>query len=85
MRPVTAALDMSTEHREILSGVDESATAAHREVLRARALLLAVDGMATTGVARAVGVQRGDGGVVAVGVCLGRVIQVRSGPRRSGP
>ena len=70
--------DMSTEHREILSGVAESATAAHREVLRARALLLAADGLATTGVARAVGVS-------AATVASWRSVYVWDGLFRSAP
>ena len=47
---------MSDEHREVLERLSHSQTAAHRDVQRARALLLAADGVASTHIAAQVGV-----------------------------
>jgi hypothetical protein len=47
---------MSDAQREILESLAKSQTAAHREVTRAEALLLAADGLASTAVAYEVGV-----------------------------
>ena len=47
---------MSDAQREILESLAKSQTAAHREVTRAKALLLAADGLASTAVAYEVGV-----------------------------
>ena len=47
---------MSDARREILESLAKSQTAAHREVTRAKALLLAADGLASTAVAYEVGV-----------------------------
>lgn len=47
---------MSDAQREILESSAKSQTAAHREVTRAKALLLAADGLASTTVAYGVGV-----------------------------
>ena len=47
---------MSHAQREILESLAKSQTAAHREVTRAKALLLAADGLASTAVADEVGV-----------------------------
>jgi transposase len=47
---------MSDAQREILERLAKSQTAAHREVTRAKALLLAADGLASTAVAYEVGV-----------------------------
>lgn len=51
-----AALDVSAGQREVLEALSVSRTAAHREVQRARALLLAADGVANTRIAADVGV-----------------------------
>ena len=56
MRRPTAPLTMSDEHREVLEKLCRSQIAAHRDVQRARALLLAGDGVANTRIAAAVGV-----------------------------
>ena len=47
---------MSDEHREVLERLCRSQTAAHRDVQRARALLLAADGVANTHIAAQVDV-----------------------------
>src|SRR5207244_13561873 len=47
---------MSDAQREILESLAKSQTAAHREVTRAKALLLAADGRASTAVAYEVGI-----------------------------
>jgi transposase len=47
---------MSDAQRETLESLAKSQTAAHREVTRAKALLLAADGLASTAVAYEVGV-----------------------------
>ena len=56
MRAPSPALVMSDAQREILESLAKSQTAAHREVTRAKALLLAADGLASTAVADEVGV-----------------------------
>ena len=56
MRPPTAALVMSDGQREILEDLASSGTAPHREVVRAKALLLAGQGVATTAIASRLGV-----------------------------
>ena len=56
MRAPSPALEMSDGQRQMLEVLSRSQTAAHREVLRARALLRAADGMATTRVAQEIGV-----------------------------
>jgi len=56
MRSATPALQMSDGHREMLAVLARSQTAPHREVQRARALLLAAEGMANTRIADGVGV-----------------------------
>ncbi len=55
MRAPSPALVMSDAQREILESLAKSQTAAHREVTRAKALLLAADGLASTAVAYEVG------------------------------
>jgi len=50
MRAGSPALKMSDGQREILERVARSATAAHREVTRAKALLLAAEGVACTAI-----------------------------------
>ena len=56
MRPATAPLPLTAGQREVLEGLSKSAAAPHRDVLRAKALLLAGDGLASTAIAQAVGV-----------------------------
>ena len=56
MRPATPPLPMTDSQREILQTLSRSVSAPHREVLRARALLLAGQGLANAKVAVEVGV-----------------------------
>jgi len=56
MRLATAPLSVTDSQREILDGLARSHVAAHRDVQRARALLLAADGVANTRIAVMVGV-----------------------------
>jgi len=56
MRPATAPLTLADGQREILEGLAKSRTAPHREVTRARALLLAAQGLANTAIAARLGV-----------------------------
>lgn len=51
MRSAAAPLDMTASQREVLEKVARSSSAAHREVLRARVLLDAADGVANTVIA----------------------------------
>jgi len=54
-RPVTALL-MSAGQREVLESVARSQSAPYREVVRARALLMAADGLANTAIAESLSV-----------------------------
>jgi len=56
MRLPTAPLTITDEHRAVLETLSKSQTAAHRDVQRARVLLLAGDGIANTHIAAQVGV-----------------------------
>ena len=56
MRSATPPLPLTDSQREILESLRRSRTAPHREVQRARAVLLAADGVANTRIAAAVGV-----------------------------
>jgi transposase len=56
MRPPTPPLSLSDGQRETLQALARSSTATHREVLRARALLAAGEGLANTAIAKQVGV-----------------------------
>jgi len=56
MRAATAPLPLTDGQREILETLAVARAAPHREVTRARALLLAGDGVATTAIAQAAGV-----------------------------
>src|SRR6266852_3122416 len=56
MRPATAALTFTDGQREILESLARSRTAQHREVTRAKALLLAGEGLASTAIAGRLGV-----------------------------
>jgi transposase len=51
MRAATPALPMTDEQRSVLEKLIRSRTAPHRDVLRARALLMAADGFANTRIA----------------------------------
>lgn len=55
MRAAAPALEISSGQREALEVIARSHTAKHREVQRAKALLLAADGTANTMIARRVG------------------------------
>ena len=56
MRPATPALEMSDGQRQLLRVLSRSQTAAHREVQRAKALMMAADGVANTRIAQELGV-----------------------------
>jgi len=56
MRAATAPMPVTGSQREILQGLARSHVAAHRDVQRARVLLLAADGVANTQIAVTVGV-----------------------------
>ncbi len=56
MRPPSPPLVLNHGQREILEIVAKSRTAPHREVTRAKALLLAADGLANTAIAARLGV-----------------------------
>jgi DNA-binding NarL/FixJ family response regulator len=56
MRRPVPALPVSPGQHEVLESVARSPSAPHREVVRARALLMAADGLANTAIARALSV-----------------------------
>jgi transposase len=56
MRKPVAALEISVGQRELLESVARSQSGAHREVIRAKALLMAADGVANTAIAQALSV-----------------------------
>jgi transposase len=56
MRSPTPALKVTDPQREVLGKLSRSRTAAHRDVQRAKALLMASDGLATTRIASEIGV-----------------------------
>jgi transposase len=56
MRSPTAAMPLAESQREVLEKLSRSRTAKHRDVQRARALLLAGDGVANTRIGAEVGV-----------------------------
>jgi len=56
MNHAAAPLEMTESQRATLGAIAKSATAAHREVLRAKALLAAADGVANSRIAQEVGV-----------------------------
>jgi transposase len=56
MRLPSPPLPMSEAHREVLERLARTGVASHREVARARALVLAADGVANTQIAETVGV-----------------------------
>lgn len=63
--PAAAPLRVSPVQREVLEKVARSATAAHREVVRARVLLDSADGCANPGDRPVARGDRGDGAVLA--------------------
>ena len=56
MRSPTPPLRVTDPQREVLETLSRSQTAAHRDVQRAKALLMACDGFATTRIAKEIGV-----------------------------
>lgn len=56
MRKPVPALEMSAGQREVLESLARSQSGAHREVVRAKALLMAADGMANTAIAASLSV-----------------------------
>src|SRR5436309_7596376 len=56
MRAATPPLKVTESQREVLESLSRSRTAAHRDVQRAKALLMASDGFATTRIAKEIGV-----------------------------
>jgi transposase len=56
MRAPTPALKVTQSQREVLATLARSQTAAHRDVQRAKALVMASDGLATTRIAKQLGV-----------------------------
>jgi transposase len=56
MRQPVPALAMSAGQREVLESLARSQSGAHREVVRAKALLMAADGVANTAIARSLSV-----------------------------
>lgn len=56
MRKAVPALEMSAGQREVLASVARSQSGAHREVVRAKALLMAADGVANTAIGQALSV-----------------------------
>jgi transposase/transposase-like protein len=56
MRLPVPALEISSGQRELLESVARSQAGAHREVVRAKALLMASDGLANTAIAQALSV-----------------------------
>jgi len=56
MRQPVPALEMSTGQREVLESLARSQSGAHREVVRAKALLMAADGVANTAIAASLSV-----------------------------
>src|ERR1700677_4704667 len=56
MRPASPPLELPTATREVLEALSKSATAPHREVVRAKALLLASEGVANTAIGAQLGV-----------------------------
>src|SRR5258705_10970319 len=61
MRKPVVALEISDGQRELLESLARSQSGAHREVVRAKALLRASDGAANTAVARALSVSPASG------------------------
>jgi transposase len=56
MRPPTPPLPLSEGQREVLETLSRSPSAAHREVMAARAVLLSADGVANTAIGKRLGV-----------------------------
>jgi len=58
MRSPTAAMPLAEGQREVLEKLSRSQTAKHRDVQRARGLLLAADGIANTRIGADLGSRR---------------------------
>jgi len=56
MRPATAALTLTSGQEKVLRELAQSRTTPHRQVIRAKALLLAAEGLANTAIAETIGV-----------------------------
>ena len=84
MRQPVPALEMSAGQREVLESLARSQSGAHREVVRAKALLMAADGVANTAIAGSLSVSPAS---VKTGVTVhrGRLGEVGSGPQGSWP
>src|SRR5260370_37267346 len=74
MRPATAALPLTDSQRQVLDKLARSQAAPQREVTRAKALLLAGDGLANTAIAARLGVSP-----ASVAAWRGRVVGVGRG------
>src|SRR5258708_1453697 len=85
MRPATAPLRLTDGQREILEKLAVARAAPHREVTRARALLRAGDGAATTAVAQAGGASPASGTARAGRVGAGGLAKFATGPAGRGP
>ncbi|MFD9667860.1 transposase, partial [Rhodococcus sp. NPDC059968] len=59
MRNPVPALEISDGQRVVLESLARSQSGAHREVVRAKALLMAAEGMANTAIAQALSVSPG--------------------------
>src|SRR2546428_13791133 len=73
MRAATAPTPVTDSQRQILQVLAKSHTAPQREVARAKALLLAADGVANTAIAARVGVSPTSVAAWRGGVCGGGV------------
>jgi len=82
-KPVPA-LAMTDGQREVLESLARSQSAAHREVLRAKALLMAADGAANATIAAAVSVSPATVANPASDVRLSREVCVRDVDGRQG-
>src|SRR5258705_11986771 len=80
-----AALVMSDGQREALQALSRSQTAPHRQVQRAKALLLAADGVANMRIAAQVGVKPATVRAWRAPVAQAGVAKPGEGPARAGP
>ena len=56
MRPATTALTLTSGQEKVLRRLAQSRTTPHRQVIRAKALLLAAEGLANTAIAETIDV-----------------------------
>jgi len=80
MNRAAAALVMSAGQREALTMLARSSTCAHREVQRAKVLLMAADGVANSQIATGRGEHLQDGPREAATVLFRPVLVHRPGP-----